>query len=404
MDRKTFTLLPYKDGFIEFTELEEGHLYYRDRRLCLKTGFVEPLGIEHLWKHLENQKLAHEPEGHEVFHLFYEAGLVLKGWKSLINSDEPLAVCLNYRNRRFLKTIAEGVPMNLVLEKGVEWSDYQESFYRGMEALKRGDCYQFNLTGAFTYRLESGQAKQPGPREFLGQVWQRRESRGAYAHATYLSTLDMLLISNSPECLFQADTQKEHVRLCSMPIKGTLRVGRPLEELTNSDKNRGELNMITDLVRNDLSSIDQPNSRVVKQAALLKVPGLYHQYSKIEVKVRKDVDLRRVLESLFPGGSVTGAPKKRVLALLRELESDSRGFYCGTTLIRSGHLLAASINIRSGYYWPSMGQLRVHAGGGITLKSEAHEEYEEMLSKVESVLKTLTRGSLGRSKNLEALS
>ncbi|MDC1175497.1 chorismate-binding protein, partial [Bacteriovoracaceae bacterium] len=88
--------------------------------------------------------------------------------------------------------------------------------------------------------------------------------------------------------------------------------------------------------------------------------------------------------SLFPGGSITGAPKKRVMKILNSIEHSSRQFYCGSTFLNYGGVRSASINIRSAMIDVTTKKLTYHAGGGITVKSSVEGEYEEMLSKVQS--------------------
>lgn len=399
----TFTLIPYKDRFIELTEMSEGHLYHSNRRVCLKTGMVEPIGILALWRELEHEKINTRPSNHRVCHLFYEAGYSLLGLEQLISTDEPLAVSLIYKSRRSLKKLKSPYPMNFKLEKSISLKSYKSAYQKGREALKRGDCYQFNLTAPFNYRLTSTSPREVDPYRFLSQLWASPGRRGAYANGTYIAALDMMLVSNSPECLFQVEAlpdQQNKVKVSSMPIKGTTRSENGKGFLLQSEKDIGELNMITDLVRNDLSRIHRPTAYVESKAKLLKVPGLYHQYSKVSTMVPGDTSVEQLLKALFPGGSITGAPKKRVMELIRKLEAEPRGNYCGSTLIRSGGLLAASINIRAGYYWPSVGQLRLHAGGGITLKSNVEDEYSEMLAKVESVLSALSTKSEGSIKTV----
>jgi para-aminobenzoate synthetase component I len=391
MASSSFTIIPYKKGFIEFSELAEGFLYHLDRRVCLITGIVEPIGIDSFWSECESIGLNDRPTKHHITHLFYEAGLHLNGLDGELNNDEPLAIHLVYDHKTYHAQLRAPAPLFFKTEKPLSFSKYKKSFSDGMSALKRGDCYQFNLTQSQNYSLQNITPKEMNPCRFVSQLWSDPQHRGAYANASYIGLLDMLLVSNSPECLFQVDKINDRFsRITSMPIKGTIKNNLPLSALTQSKKNLSELNIITDLIRNDLSKIERPLSRVISAGQLLKVPGLIHRFSRVEVKISSKVSLCKVLKSLFPGGSVTGAPKKRVLSIIKKIETDPRGFYCGSTLIRSGDLLAASINIRSGYYWPSVGKLRLHAGGGITLGSVASEEFSEMNLKFQSVLDLLS--------------
>lgn len=391
MSSSSFTLIPYKRGFIEFSELSEGYLYHLDRRVCLITGIVEPLGIDFFWSECELVRLDHKPSHHHITHLFYEAGLQLNDLVNECQSDEPLAIHLIYDHKTYHAQLRTAYPLIFKAEKTVAYSKYLKSFKEGMKALKRGDCYQFNLTQSQNYQLQNNSPREINPCRFLSQFWSNPLHRGAYANASYIELLDMLLVSNSPECLFQVESNPEAgMKISSMPIKGTIKNTEPLSALSKSKKNLSELNIITDLIRNDLSKIEKPISKVVSAGSFLRVPGLIHRFSRVEVALSKEVNLLQVLKSLFPGGSVTGAPKKRVLKIIKDIESGARGFYCGSTLIRSGSMLAASINIRSGYYWPSVGQLRLHAGGGITLQSKPEDEFMEMNLKFQSVLKLLS--------------
>ena len=93
---------------------------------------------------------------------------------------------------------------------------------------------------------------------------------------------------------------------------------------------------------------------------------------------------------MFPGGSITGAPKKRVMSILHKLEKKPRGFYCGSTLLLTPKKAQASINIRSAIFDLKTQELSYKAGGGITLLSTAQNEFLEMTYKRDSFIKLLT--------------
>ncbi|MFT6604131.1 MAG: anthranilate/para-aminobenzoate synthase component I, partial [Bacteriovoracaceae bacterium] len=123
---------------------------------------------------------------------------------------------------------------------------------------------------------------------------------------------------------------------------------------------------------------------VLKLRVPLKVPGLLHQYSHIELKSEKKIELDQAIKALFPGGSITGAPKIRTMQILSELEQRLRGAYCGSTLFFSRDETKASINIRTAEVFTAKNTFTYGAGGGVTLLSKASSEYEEMLAKVDS--------------------
>ena len=148
--------------------------------------------------------------------------------------------------------------------------------------------------------------------------------------------------------------------------------------------------MITDLMRNDLTKITLNPARVVSRSLPLIVPGVVHQYSRIRAQVDEKTTLKRILKCLFPGGSISGAPKSRVLDLITKIESGPRGFYCGSTILLHQGKLSASINIRSAEVNHSTSEVSYGSGGGITLRSKAEEEFDEIYAKLNSFV-LLTR-------------
>lgn len=275
--------------------------------------------------------------------------------------------------------------------------EYSKNFKAVRDHLLRGDCYQVNLTDAFESVCEDGLIEE----KTIHQLFSQPSNLGAYAHASIFPKQKFSLISNSPECLFQSRLSKRDSRLdvWSMPIKGTMSFERGRdcfftmwEKLKNSQKNQAELYMITDLLRNDLGRIKLTPVHIIAKKKPLIAPGLIHQYSLLLTSLNLSEDsvyLYDLIKGLFPGGSITGAPKKRVMKIIKALETRPRGFYCGSTILAYQGNVCASINIRSGELdWVS-GKLTVGAGGGITLDSEEDDEYEEMLKKLSSILQAL---------------
>lgn len=358
-------------------------LHYKHHSLDLLTGRKHRGGAKTFLGELRQTPLNATFKQPKVLHLAYELGHFFTGADELVPGHLPLAIEIEYLN-------AERVQLDQLWEEKMETprlrflqvpslAAYRQSFRRTREELLAGNCYQVNLTAPFYLAWD----RHHKPSDFIRKLWHDPARVGAYAHCTWLSTMGKLLLSNSPECL----VQRQGSELYSMPIKGTV-TDKPgaWERMTASRKERGELNMITDLVRNDLSRIHKPVARVVSRQLPLKVPGLLHQYSLVAAKIPSDVCWGRVLECLFPGGSVTGAPKKRVMSLLHQLEAEPRGMYCGSTWLAYRETLAASINIRTAELDMSARELKYGAGGGITLLSEEDSEFEEMMRKSESFL------------------
>ena len=268
---------------------------------------------------------------------------------------------------------------------------YNEKFEIIYKHLVDGDCYQVNLTEPFYFQFNRDFSFQ----EFIGRLWSDKMNISAFAHCTYIHSLDKLFLSNSPECLFKVSKKREQVVVRSMPIKGTLSFKgidwkKTWNELKHSKKNESELFMIADLLRNDLTRIQLSPAKIVAKKLPLVVPGLVHQYSVIESELENDVSVLDMMSALFPGGSITGAPKMRVMEIIQKVEERARGFYCGSTMIRHRSMICASINIRSAEIDFSSKELVYGAGGGITLDSAATEEFNEMYAKQISFLHLLS--------------
>ena len=193
------------------------------------------------------------------------------------------------------------------------------------------------------------------------------------------------MLSFSPERLLRV--QKE--RLQARPIKGT----RPrLEDLQKdqqmaqallaSAKDRAENVMIVDLLRNDLGRVAAIGSVQVPQlCALESYAHVHHLVSVVEAQLASGQDALSALGACFPGGSITGAPKRRAMEVIAELEAGARGVYCGSVgyLDQRGEL---DMNIAIRTMTAVQGELRFWAGGGIVADSDPDAEYQETLDKV----------------------
>jgi para-aminobenzoate synthetase component 1 len=201
------------------------------------------------------------------------------------------------------------------------------------------------------------------------------------------------VLSSSPEQFLQL----HNGRALTRPIKGTRSRGDSAEvdlahraDLLSSDKDRAENLMIVDLLRNDLGKVCRPGS--------IEVPGLFevesfatvhHLVSTVTGELRDGMDAIDLIMAGFPGGSITGAPKRRAMEIIDELEPVRREVYCGS-VIRLGFdgNLDSSITIRTAlmrdrelFYW---------AGGGIVADSDCDAEYQESLDKAAAFLRLLS--------------
>ncbi len=376
-----------------FSHLKWGHLYYQNYRVCLKSHQKEKVSYDHFIKSLDKVDLITKKQGYRLIHLFYESGhYFVKNEKIKSLEKNPLlGIDLYYEESETIDIASLNKKIKISLNEvdPFLFSHYKKSFIKGREELLRGECYQFNLTYPRYYKWKEELSFEA---IFKKMISCGSDNLGAYAHGTFIPYLKKAYLSNSPECLFQGKRENDLLKLWAMPIKGTIKNEDQQTEknwsiLSKSKKDEGELNMIIDLLRNDLSKIEFPRSKVIKKQEMLKVPGLLHQYALIEVMLSLKTSLGQVLSSLFPGGSITGAPKKNVMSILDKLENGrERGFYTGSTVLIDEKRVAASINIRSGEFDFDHKMMKVFAGGGVTLLSNAEDEYGEMEAKRESFL------------------
>jgi para-aminobenzoate synthetase component I len=241
--------------------------------------------------------------------------------------------------------------------------------------IAQGDCYQANLTMPFTAELAHHahndialflQLLQHSPAPYAGFF--RTPQRPS-------------IISHSPECFL---TQRGRT-IVSVPIKGTRRRiadadQRIKHELQISEKDRAELAMIVDLVRNDLGHVAVPGSvQVQHDGHMIDLPHVHHRATRVSATLRHDAHFRDVIASSFPAGSITGAPKIRAMHILRDLEQQPRGPYCGAFGWIGNGCADLAVAIRSATLQHN--QLQFHAGGGIVWDSEATSEWDEIHAK-----------------------
>jgi para-aminobenzoate synthetase component 1 len=391
-------------SFLKCSHPRSAYLYYFNFKINLLTGQKKAYKNQELRTLLSHLTLDMEPENPLVIHLFYELSYLIHGFEKFIHSYEPLALIIDYQDfsihreldeifkiEKLEKDLAVARP---VLKSYPRFKDYKGNFKKIYEELLSGNCYQVNLTYPFYFSFDASIRAE----SYLYHLWSDQSQIGAYAHATLIPQLGKMYLSNSPECLFQIKGKNPY-QVFSFPIKGTMSCDdgefkKKKRELSLSQKNESELLMIADLIRHDLTKFSGEPSRVIQKKAFLKVPGLIHQFSKIKTTTHENKSVQDLLLGLFPGGSITGAPKKRVLSIIKQIEKSPRGFYCGSTILFHSSLLAASINIRSTEWnivstessGEPQGELIYHAGGGITLDSKPLEEFEEMYQKLESFL------------------
>ncbi len=214
--------------------------------------------------------------------------------------------------------------------------------------------------------------------------------------AGFLKIKNQYILSASPERFLRKDNNQ----LISQPIKGTIRRGEDFQEdiflinyLKNNSKEISENIMITDLVRNDMS-ITALNSSVNVQE-LCKVytfEKIHQMITTIVSEVKENQQLSSLLKSMFPMGSMTGAPKLKAMQLIDLYEEFKRGYFSGSIgYIKPNGNFDFNVIIRSILYNKDLKYLSVGVGGAITIKSDPHKEYEECITKIRPILEIFNK-------------
>jgi para-aminobenzoate synthetase component I len=345
-----------------------------------ESTFIQAQDFASWFSTLENFRLDQVPKKPRMIHLMYEAGSLLQGLKP--KELEFYAIDSEFKQINFAP-FSDGRLKFEALEN-TDFKIYQKAFNRIQKELHAGNSYQTNLTFPFDYKVDQSKS----PQDCLGFLF--APNAGALAQVAFWPRRNFTFLCNTPEVLFTAKHCRDGSwRVASCPIKGTA-PSEKWQELQSCQKNQAELLMITDLVRNDLNRLSRGKAQVDTLKARLDVPGLVHQYSEISTRVAGSCSLGEVIRCLFPGGSITGAPKRRTCEIIDDVETSTRGFYCGSTIFWDGSGLTASINIRAATVdWNSY-LARLHAGGGITVQSQAEQEWSELQGKLQSLMTAIT--------------
>jgi len=250
-----------------------------------------------------------------------------------------------------------------------------------IEHICAGDIFQANITQQFTAPFTGN------TRNFARAAL---EVSGAWYGSMLELTNGKTIVSMSPE-LFLAFNAKSR-SIVSRPIKGTRSRELDPSELARSEKDKAELAMIVDLMRNDLGRVCEIGSIRVPSPRTIETHGAVHQgVGEVTGTVRADVTVSDLLRATFPPGSVTGAPKIRAMQIIDELETSPRGPYCGAIGMisdRGDITLGVAIRtitlsgIRPNDRFDSLtGTLSYGAGGGIVVDSDPAKEFDEALDK-----------------------
>ncbi|RMA97761.1 anthranilate synthase component I family protein [Hydrogenothermus marinus] len=301
-----------------------------------------------------------------------------------INKDKidlPLIYLKVYKNFKYQKDFYQKKANNQIFS--VKYPDkgrFIEAVKKAKKYIEEGDIYQINLShrieidGFFNVKIIFYNLTKYQPTPYLMLIRDKNFS----------------IISASMELFLE----KKGDILKTKPIKGTRPRGKTKEEdeklkkeLYLSEKERAENLMITDLMRNDLGIISE-KVLVEKLFEVEEYKSLFQMSSTIKSKLKKDITLKDIIYATFPPGSVTGAPKKRAMEIIDQLEDFKRHIYCGSLfLIKPNMDFIMSVAIRQSIFQKK--KCCIYVGAGIVADSIPEKEYEETILKAKANIKSI---------------
>ncbi|WP_053972016.1 aminodeoxychorismate synthase component I [Mangrovimonas sp. ST2L15] len=312
-------------------------------------------------------------KGKQVEFLYNEvcAGEVESDFRAISRTSETLS---NHR-------IDEPVKIKLRIHK----DEYFDKLSHILDHIHRGDIYEMNFCQEFY-------AEQTliNPLE----TYLKLDAISKPPFASFLKISDKYLMSASPERYLKRSGSK----LTSQPIKGTAKRSKDSEEdqafkkgLKEDEKERSENIMIVDLVRNDLSKTAIKGSvKVEELCEVYTFPQVHQMISTITSEVPESVNSIDLIQSTFPMGSMTGAPKVSAMKIIETYEETKRGLYSGAVgYFKPNGDFDFNVVIRSILFNASRQYVSYSVGGAITAKSDPHKEYEECLVKAKAMREVL---------------
>lgn len=285
-----------------------------------------------------------------------------------------------------IKPDGSGLP-KMTFKESMPRREYEDAVKKALDYIKAGDIYQVNVSHEFNASCNA----EPKFAEIIGLYERLRESSPA-GFASCCRADDLYVLSSSPERFIKMRDRQVETR----PMKGTRPRGHSHDEdrvlrteLWDSVKDKAELLMITDLLRNDLGRVCEYGSIHVSELRTMEeYQTVFQTTSTVQGQLKKNMSPFDVIEACFPGGSITGCPKLRSMDIIKELEKTPRHFYTGSLgYIDFNGNMDLNILIRTIMY--KNHQFNFHVGGGVVADSNPAHEYEETLVKARAMMAAL---------------
>jgi Anthranilate/para-aminobenzoate synthases component I len=306
--------------------------------------------------------------------------LLIKDDKLFIHADDPETIFKEIQSFEIKRIRTD----NIRLSQRYTKEEYISKIIKLKEHIKRGDCYEINFCQEFY--CDDAEIDPI-------LVYSRLMEVSPNPFSALYKLNDKYLICASPERFLTKVSDK----LISQPMKGTIRRGETTSEddlqrneLLNSKKDQAENIMVVDLVRNDLSKTCT-SVKVEELNEVYSFPKVHQMISTVTGIVQKGTSFSEILHASFPMGSMTGAPKYRVMELIDQYEFGNRGLFSGSVgYIDEEGNFDFNVVIRSILYNQTNKYLSYFVGSGITFNSDPESEWEECLLKGEAIRNVLT--------------
>ena len=297
--------------------------------------------------------------------------------ETLIKIRNDIKVVSSKKNTIFRKFFSKTKILS-PFKLNINYKKYKKIFDLFSKKIRQGETYQIKV--CTKYKNKS----QINPVNFFWKLMKINSSPESFM----IRDKDFSIVSCSPETL----VDKKGNNIITKPIAGTLKKNKKIKKLNalkffrNNDKETKEHNMIVDMERSDLSRICKSGSvKILKQKYVEEYKHLFHYVTTIQGKLKNKINIKNIIKSMMPGGSVIGCPKIRTLELLNKQEREDRNIFTGSFgYIKFNQDMRFNIIIRSILNFKNISE--ISAASGVVLDSSPKKEFNENFIKAKSLL------------------
>ena len=297
--------------------------------------------------------------------------------ETIIKIRKKITILSNLKKHNFKNSFKKTRILS-AFKLNINFNKYERIFNLFSKKIKEGYTYQIKICTKYKNKSEID------PVSFFWKLMKVNSSPEAFM----IRDKNYSIVSCSPETLIE----KKGLKVITKPIAGTLKKNQKLNKskalnfFKNNNKETKEHNMIVDMERNDLSKICKPGSVVIKKKKYVEeYKHLYHYVSTIEGKLKNNINLKDIIKSMMPGGSVIGCPKIRTIQLLNSQEKEGRNIFTGSFgFIKFNMDMRFNIIIRSILNFRNVSE--ISAASGVVLDSFSKKEFDENYIKAKSLL------------------